>query len=62
MSGCVRSRQPSLDEKDKLKLRNRDRVGQDRQDGHIRHDGQDGHDSHERNESGAWASLIPTMC
>ena len=53
MSGCVRSRHPSLDEKDKLKLRN---GGQDRQnrhnghDGHDGQDGQDGHDSHERNK------------
>ena len=55
MSGCVRSRQPSLDEKDKLTMRN---GGQDRRDGHYGHngqesqdsqDGQDGHDSHERN-------------
>ena len=57
VSGCVRSRQPSLDENDKLKMRN---GGQDRRDGHYGHDGQesqdsqdgqDGHDSHERNRS-----------
>ena len=48
----------SLDENDKLKMRN---GGQDRRDGHYGHDGQesqesqdsqdgqDGHDSHERN-------------
>ena len=47
VSGCVRSRQPSLDEKDELKLRN---GGQDRQDGINGEDGQDGHDSHERNK------------